>query len=163
MGSIHLDHLSTVRFPLPPLPVRTVPALLIRDTCFDEPLPEGFNAYLKLVLLRELFMDESRTMLPISPSTQRKNVLLDLLVDSPIGYPASGPMADTSISLLANTKNDPPDLPFTERQKLCGFLLSNRFFKRLADDVQPTAFFNAHPDNVLFCHYALPVSKGILA
>jgi hypothetical protein len=114
MRSIHLNHLTKVLPPLAPLPVRTASPLPIGNPCVNEPLPESFDAYPKIMLRRELFMDEGRTMLSISPSTQGKDALLDLRVDSPIGFPASRPMTDTSISPLTNTKNDPPYLPFTQ-------------------------------------------------
>jgi hypothetical protein len=162
MGAIHLDHFTKMMLSLPPLPVLSTRALLIRDVFFIQPQPKSFLAYFDRMDFKKLLAGKGGAKIMVRFPKQLQCFLFDLLGNTMTRVLAAGSVADTIVSFRPYSFKHPPKLPAAQTYQLRSPRLRDPLIQCLVDNMQPFRFSPAHGDHVHFRHNILQLRQGIV-
>ena len=112
MGSVHLDHLSPVRFSLTPLTVWPFFTTPVRDMLLLKPSPERLVAYLDPVSRQKLLTGMRGTEFLVPVPAERYGFGLYLVRNPIMGSLPSRLVANASVTLCPDAPDEPPYLSF---------------------------------------------------
>jgi len=148
---IRLNHLPKTGPPQPAAAMAITPTLACPESLGQKPFPQGPHRHVNLILLGQLLRRQGRTKTRVLLAIKRQRLLLDCLIDPPVGRPATQPMHHRAIAFLPQTNSNATNLPHTQLEQSARFHLRPLTFQNQRHHLQDIPFTLTH-QYLVFLH-----------